>query len=394
MTRPSDTIDESRPVQGSTLSGKARRVAALLSSRPKGWKSLLYNTAMAKARRPGPLMLPVHISIEPTNVCNLRCPVCETGNGSMERGKGLLDKAKFEKLIDQVAPHTSVLMYYFMGEPFLNKHAYENIRYAREAGLYVETCTNGDFVDAKNIIYSDLNEISFQIGGMTQETHEIYRVRSNLEKVLRNLTALIEERKKHPDSALQINVGFIVMSHNEHEVPEFLHWASELGIDQANVIDPCVRNVLEGHAMLPKDKRYWFYDEEAFERGVLRPKHVPDNECTWIWNSIMINWDGSVVPCCRDPNGHHVLGNVFETPLKKIWNGKPARDFRKRIVTNQGGVNICALCSGYGVPRLEPKRPIKFQVSRLSLDEAPIDFVFDEVEESAQFETAPTSTAP
>ena len=197
MARPSDTLAP-RPSSGSTLSGKARRVANLLAKRPKGWRALLYNTAMAKARLPGPLMMPVHVSIEPTNVCNARCPVCETGNGSMERRPGMLDLAAFRTLIDNIAPHASVLMYYFMGEPFLNKHAYEMIRYARDAGIYVETCTNGDYVDAKGVVYSDLNEINFQIGGMTPETHAIYRIRSDLPTVQRNLNALIEERRKNP----------------------------------------------------------------------------------------------------------------------------------------------------------------------------------------------------
>ena len=351
----------------------------LATRRPKGWKSVLYNTAMAKVGRPGPLMMPVHVSVEPTNVCNARCPVCETGNGTMERRRGMLDLQAYRAFIDTIAPHTSVLMYYFMGEPFLNKHAYEMIRYARDAGIYVETCTNGDYVDAKGIIYSDLNEISFQIGGMTPETHAVYRIRSDLPTVQKNLNALIEERRKHPESNLQINTGFIVMKHNEHEVPAFLEWAREAGVDQANVIDPCVRNVVEGHAMLPSDRKYWFYDEEAFERGTLKPKHVLHNECTWVWNSIMVNWDGSVVPCCRDPHGHHVLGNAFETPLREIWNAKPATDFRRQIASNQQGVDICELCSGFGVPQLMPEAPVDFKIGRLSLDPTPIDFDYDPV---------------
>ena len=42
-------------------------------------------------------------------------------------------------------------MFYFMGEPFLNRHAYDMIRYARNRSIYVETCTNGDFVDTKKM---------------------------------------------------------------------------------------------------------------------------------------------------------------------------------------------------------------------------------------------------
>ena len=355
------------------------RMQQLLFTRPKGWRSLIYNTAMAKAKLAGPLMMPVHITIEPTNACNLECPVCETGNGSMARPTGLMKQDRFEALIDQLAPHMSVLMFYFMGEPFLNKRAYEMIRYARQKGIYVETCSNGDFVDADGVIYSDVNDISFQIGGMTQETHEIYRVKGNLARVQLNLMALVEARKKNSQSNVKINVGFVVMKHNEHEVPAFLKWAEEIGVDQANVIDPCVRTVSEGKDLLPEDRRYWFYDEEAFERGILKPKHLPNNECTWIWNSVSINWDGSVVPCCRDPNGKHVFGNVFEKPLREIWNGRSMRDFRKKIVSDQRGIDICELCSGYGVPQLMHAKPMGFEVRRLSLDEARLDIPMEGV---------------
>lgn len=352
---------------------QAKRAFALLGRRPKGWRSLLYNTAMAKAKFTGPLMMPVHLTVEPTNACNLECPVCETGNGSMERPTGLLKLDNFRRLIDEVAPHTAVLMFYFMGEPFLNKHAYEMIRYAREKGIYVETCTNGDFVNAAGVIYSDVNDISFQIGGMTQASHEKYRVKGKLARVQNNLTELLNERCKNLQSKVKVNVGFVVMKHNEHEVPEFLRWAKDVGVDQANVIDPCVRTVEEGHAMLPEDRRYWFYDEQAFARGVLKPKQLPDNECTWIWNSTVVNWDGSVVPCCRDPNGRHNMGNVFEHSLAKIWNGQTMRDFRRRIVSEQGQVDICRLCSGYGVPQLLHGESLGFEIKRLSLDESKLD---------------------
>lgn len=356
-----------------TFTSNISRAISLATARPKGWQSVIYNTVMAKAKRVGPLMMPAHVSIEPTNACNLQCPVCETGNGSMARPTGLLNFEKYCKFIDEIAPHTTVLMFYFMGEPFLNKRAYEMIRYARQKNLYVETCTNGDFTDAKGVVFSDVNDISFQVGGMTQKTHEIYRVRGKIDRVHKNLHELIEERRKNPQSNVKINVGFVVMKHNEHEVPEFLRWAKKIGVDQANVIDPCVRTVAEGNSMLPSDKRYWFYDEEAFTKGILKPKHVPNNECTWIWNSVMVNWDGSVVPCCRDPNGKHVFGNVFETPLTKIWNGEAMRAFRGRIVTAQNKVNICELCSGYGVPQLLHQKPVSFEIKRLTLDKSRLD---------------------
>lgn len=347
---------------------KARTVYRIGKSNPKGWPSFVWNTGMAQMRRSGPLMPPVHVAIEPTNACNAKCPVCETGKNEMVRRKGMLDKQAYENFVGRIAKHTNSLMYYFMGEPFLNKHAYDMIRFTREKGIYVETCTNGDFVDAKGVIYSDINKISFQLGGMTEESHQRYRVASSLGKARKNLYELIEERRRHPESNVQVEVGFIVMRHNEHEVPAFLKWAEEIGVDIANVVDPCVRNMFEGYAYLPRDKKYWYYDEHAFEQGVLRPKVVPENECVWIWNSMQINWNGDAVPCCRDPNGRHVLGNVFEDGLMRTFNGRRAREFRRRILTDQGNVDICRLCSGYGMPNMIKEKPASFSVMRHTMN--------------------------
>src|SRR5579884_168047 len=340
------------------LARKIRLVTTLAARRPKGWRSLLWNSAMAQLRRPGPLLAPVHVSIEPTNACNARCPVCETGKGDMRRRTGFLDEDLYRAFIDEAAPTTAVLLYYFMGEPFMHRSAYDMIRYARDKGIFVETCTNGDFVDAEGVIYSDINKISFQLGGMDQETHQRYRVRTRLDKAVKNLEELLALRNKHPESNVQVEVGFIVMRHNEHQVDDFLDWAKKIGVDRANVIDPCARNMLEAHAYLPKNRKYWFYDEEAFERGVLKPKRLPGNECVWIWNSIQLNWDGTAVPCCRDPNGHFPLGNVFEKGLRAVFNGEAATGFRRKLLKDQGAISICKLCSGYGLPRLEhPKAP-------------------------------------
>lgn len=346
------------------LAHQLKIATGLVASRPRGWKSVLYNTMMLKARRASPLLPPAHVTIEPTNACNARCPVCETGKGDMRRPTGFLDLGKFRAFIDDIAPTTNTLMFYFMGKSFINEHAYEMIRYARSKGLYVESCTNGDFIDAEGIIYSDVNKISFQLGGIDEETHQRYRVRSSFGKAERNLRALVAERRKHPGSNVQIEVGLIVMRHNEDQVQDFLAWARAIGADVANVIDPAVRNMLEAHAYLPRNRKYWFYDEEAFERGVLKPKVVLDNECTWIWNSIVVNWNGDAVPCCRDPNGLHVLGNVFDEGLNAVFNGKRAIAFRNRLLTAQREIDICRLCSSYGVPHLQHDRAPSFSIAR------------------------------
>jgi len=296
------------------------------------------------------LGLPVHLTVEPTNACNLRCPVCETGAGILNRPKGILSLDNFKRIIDTVGPQVNTLLLYYMGEPFLNEDLPQMINYARHKGIYVSVCTNGEPVDATEIIGSQVSEVNFQIGGLTQKTHEIYRRNGDLALTLKNLRLMAEEKLRR-ESKVRITVGFIVMRHNEHELAE-LDGLKILGVDAVQVIAPCVRTIRQGMEYLPESDKYWYYDRKAFENGVLKPKVIPHDRCWWIYYSTVITWDGDVLPCCRDAQGRHVMGNVFKKDFAEIWNGEEYRHFRDDIANLQSRMSLCRLCSGYGVPRL------------------------------------------
>jgi radical SAM protein with 4Fe4S-binding SPASM domain len=299
---------------------------------------------------------PVSITIEPTNICNLHCPVCETGANILGRKPQMMTFEEFVKIIDKVGRGANHVMFYYMGETFLNKEVYRMIRYTRDMGLYVMTCTNGDVVDPEKLYESGINLISFQIGGMTQETHSIYRVNSDLSRVMDNLSRYLEiiRLRGRKPSEHQVELGFIVMRHNEDEVEEFLKMADRIGVDRKRIISPCVRTPEQGYKFLPKSDDYWIYDREKFERaGILQPKKkFPDNSCPWLYYSITIQVDGNVVPCCRDPHGHHIVGNLLEQPLEEVWNGPKLRSFRSAVFTKQTEVEICQLCPGEGLAPL------------------------------------------
>lgn len=318
----------------------------------RGAGNHLLSTVSLVRKSPSVQGRPVNITIEPTNLCNLECPVCETGNGTLGRKGEHMSLEDFRTIIDKVAAHTNTLMFYFMGEPFLNKSAYAMIRYAKDAGIpFVTTCTNGDAVDPQKLVASGLDEVSFQIGGMTQAAHETYRINSNLERVLRNLRETIRIKRER-GSPLRVALGFILMRHNEHELEEFHRFAREVGAEP-NVIDACVRDMEQGRKYLTQDTTHWYYDVESFRRGLLRPKILPNNECPWIYYSMAIYVNGDVVPCCRDTRGEHIMGNLLRQGLDEIWNGEAFQAYRNRLHTNQASIGICRLCSGYGVSKLQ-----------------------------------------
>lgn len=306
----------------------------------KSTYSLLQRSAVVQGR-------PMNLTIEPTNACNLSCPVCETGAGILGRQKQHMSLEAFQSIIHKVGAHTNTLMFYFMGEPFLNKNSYQMIRYAKDQGIpFIDTCTNGDAVHGEKLVQSGIDQVSFQIGGMTQETHQIYRVNSKLERVFKNLKEALHWKKVYK-SPIRINCGFILMKHNEHEVDLFKKTMAEFGVTNAQVIDPCVRTIEQAHSFLPTDKKHWIYDPEAISQGAVVPRMLPKNNCPWIYYSLVVHVNGDIVPCCRDPKGEEVMGNIFNESFDEIWNGPKFVDFRKRIHTKQADVSICRLCSSY-----------------------------------------------
>jgi radical SAM protein with 4Fe4S-binding SPASM domain len=295
----------------------------------------------------------MNITIEPTNICNLRCPVCETGSGELGRTSRHMTLAEFKTIIGKISSHTNTLMFYFMGEPFLNSEAYKMIRAAKEAGIpWVTACTNGEMVDPEGLVMSGINEVNFQIGGMTQETYRIYRVNGSLNRALCNLRETIRLKRERAAN-LRVACGMILMRHNEHETEIFRRTMDEIGIDEATIVDPCVRTLAQGAFYLPSDERHWYYDPAAFRAGALRPRLAPKNACNWLYYSMVIHANGDVVPCCRDTKGRHIMGNLLSQDLKDIWNGERYRAFRRKLLADQSGMDICRLCSGYPASALK-----------------------------------------
>mgnify|MGYP000270511372 CR=1 FL=1 len=245
----------------------------------RGWKEHVKSTWSRLRKNEVIKGRPMNITIEPTNACNLLCPICETGANILEREEANMTLDEFQVIMNKLGPYTNTLMYYFMGEPFLNKHSYEMIRYAKDIGIpFITTCTNGDPVNPEKLIICGLDEVNFQIGGMTQETHEIYRINSNLERVLTALKETIR-LKKERNSKIRVIAGFIVMKHNEHEIENFQNHMAELGVDGITVINPCVRNISQGEQSFASGKRIRkdgkkAVDERFTSEPVPRPKSI------------------------------------------------------------------------------------------------------------------------
>lgn len=60
---------------------------------------------------------PLSLFVEPTNICNLTCPSCPTGNNTLTRKKGHMSLDLFKNLMDEVGDYLVQLFFWNYGEP-------------------------------------------------------------------------------------------------------------------------------------------------------------------------------------------------------------------------------------------------------------------------------------
>jgi radical SAM protein with 4Fe4S-binding SPASM domain len=138
------------------------------------------------------------------------------------------------------------------------------------------------------------------------------------------------------------------MKHNAHEITLIKRLAKEIGVDKITLKTVTLDIDKEGSdksiQFLPEDSSLIRYSKD--EEGIKRKDEIK-NSCLRLWFSSVINWDGTVVACCYDPNRIYEFGNMFkEENFKSIWNNKTYQKFRRVILLNKKGVDMCKNCSG------------------------------------------------
>jgi radical SAM protein with 4Fe4S-binding SPASM domain len=94
---------------------------------------------------------------------------------------------------------------------------------------------------------------------------------------------------------------------------------------------------------MPEDAKYSRYIKNT--DGTFSLKKKIKNRCLRMWQSLVITWDGKVVPCCFDKDATHQLGDLNTTSLKEIWNSSDYNAFRNSVFTNRKEIDICCNCT-------------------------------------------------
>ncbi len=307
-----------------------QKVFQKLKYRVMRWFNQRLNEREYRRRKVYLRSFPEMLCIDPTNVCQLKCPLCATGTGSAREKKGMLQQPMLERVLEQLGPYLYQVHFYNWGEPLLNPKLPDLIRYVKTnypAKTYFST--NLNYLPEKladRILLSGVDEITCAVDGLTEASYQKYRVGGSLAAVLENLRLLLRRRTELGlGKSPKIIFRFMIMKHNEHELEDARRMAKEMG---ASFRSKSVRIDMS-------DFNRGSYEQKLAQRSEWLPANKEHNryekhqdrldwgrQCQDLWKRTFVTPNGAVHPCCNtfDP-GDHFATHFPEDFYREIWNG-------------------------------------------------------------------------
>lgn len=288
---------------------------------------------------------PISVMMEPISRCNLQCPLCPIGARELKRELGRMTLENFTRILDNLGPQVRTLALWNQGEPTINDQLPEMIRIAHDRKIYTMISTNGNLLHRRNLIprliQSGLDEIIFSIDGLTQETYQIYRVGGNLDVVVDNMRALRRQRDELGLRKPRIIMQWLPMKHNEHELSQLRKAAADWGADKVEIKTTQIYSEAQAETFLPETEELRRYERRG-QRWETKRRY---QSCKRLWFSVMIDWNGTVVPCCFDKDEDYNMGNALTQDFGEIWQSAAFNQFRMKLIREGRIAEMCRNCT-------------------------------------------------
>jgi MoaA/NifB/PqqE/SkfB family radical SAM enzyme len=294
---------------------------------------------------------PIHLCIDPSTRCTLRCPICAVGSRNFAKPMTDMPFATFKRIMDELGPYALVVELFLKGEPFLNKDIYDIISYCRKFHVETRLSTNMQFKEkdgAERLVESGLQLLLASVDGVTQESYAQYRIGGNVELAFENMRRVVEAKKRLKRYFPVVEWKFIVFRHNEHEIETAKKMAAELGVDRLTFIgaslgaDSAFPEKRE--KWLPKDPRFRAYDGDKPIKTLGGADLAP--VCNLPWISLCVDPLGHVQSCTRSERPENDHGDFQKNFFWKVWNGPRFRQSRRYVRQGYTGSDKSNLCAG------------------------------------------------
>lgn len=291
----------------------------------------------------------VHIfNLETSNNCNMRCIMCPR-TSAMTRNIKTINDEDFESIISQIKPHSKEdlesfltfideeyginelsrsenAFYFYVSSQCITLHGYGEPLIDPNISKRVLSCSNRSIptyfscVPAninvekiKILMENGLTVIKFSIDSLDDmEAKQIRGKKNNFTAAYKKIEELLVLKKEN-NFKTKIICTMLDLSTNNENIEKQKRF---LEIFKDKDIFAYVKSL---------DNR-WYND---LDENLENKSHYSSQYCEYPWTSLTVMSNGNVVPCTQDYDAEMTFGNIKDTSLEEIWNGKKYKEFRE-----------------------------------------------------------------
>ena len=339
--------------------------------------------------------MPVHLFIEPSNLCNLECVMCRSKEyiDLLKGGQkiGTMNWDVFER-IEHLFPNIVHFKIAGWGEPYTNYRFPEMIsrirKYNKEAQIGFNT--NAVLLNEEriiNLIENRVSSITVSIDSPYRENYEMIRKKASYDRLINNLQMILELKEKYSSEYPRMGFEYVVMNQNVLDMPEFVKFAARFRVPSVIFVNVGFIYSKFEHVRFTEHGKYLdTYKRtkeyagklgvmltgnaiESFEAALnneqdtnqVSKKEIRENPgslsrhtegmtgnsksseilCMEPFQTSYICFDGNILPCCV-VGGQKYIGNVLDNNFEDIWNNDIYVSLREDFI--EGNFNESSFC--------------------------------------------------
>lgn len=253
------------------------------------------------------------VDVELTNRCNALCSFCPR---AATPDQGFMTFDTFKQAVARIGeldelPNISLTG---QGESTLHPELVEFVRYAADAGLYVEMTTNANLLNkelSQQLLDAGLGSISFSVSDFGDDYEIVYNL--DFETTRRNIMDFLDLRDKLEKRKPRVVLSIVEHDLNKGKIEEMKAFWEKAGIKfilefpQNNRGGACDN----GHYFIGNDR----FQEEA---ETLLSENAASPICSTPFFFVFIGWNGQYYVCCSDYKKETPLGSVFDYSIDEM----------------------------------------------------------------------------
>ena len=272
-----------------------------------------FSLAEAGQRPPAPL----HLDVDVTTACNLRCPMCPAGNtGHIFPGfkpNLFMDRKIYHQAIAEGTKwNLPSIRLGITGEPLLVPDIDQWVLEAKESGVMdLSLITNGLLLNPEKIrglLKSGLTRLMISIDAATPETYAQVRPGGQWDLLINNIHDFLRLREEHNSLTPLLRLSFVEMETNRNDRSEFKRIFSPL----ADYL-----SFQRYHNILGSP------ETSLAPLGTTAPP-AAHHFCSEPFTRMALHVDGGLFPCCSDFGRQRPLGHIETGGILATWQSREA----------------------------------------------------------------------